>query len=204
VPKTLQILAARKGERAELREVVGQELCVEQIETAVNEPRHQVYERDFACITLARKHALSKKRGTKLYTVKTTHQAVFPPALDRMRAPFIVELTIQLDQLIVDPGFLTTASGFSARGHDGREICIDPDLKAVALNCPRQSAGHVKTAKRNDSTLFGRDPDDVRILAPLGHWKKAGGVSTYQQVRRDRGVMHSLSKFHRRPECKGI
>src|SRR5260221_14024485 len=56
------VAAARQLGRAKAAQMVGDELGVEQHEAAGDQPRHEVYQRDFRGAALTAKHALAEKR----------------------------------------------------------------------------------------------------------------------------------------------
>ena len=66
---------------AELPEVLGDELRVEQAEPAISQPRNKVDECDLAGVRLVREHALAEEGAPKRNPVKASHELAVSPAL---------------------------------------------------------------------------------------------------------------------------
>src|SRR5207253_2686576 len=105
-----KILVSRNRNRAELREVAGHELCVEQRKGAAFQARDKMRERNFARVALARKHALAEKGGAQLHAIKTADQTVLAPAFDAVPKAAAVKFGVKGNDLLVDPAFLSSGS----------------------------------------------------------------------------------------------
>ena len=77
----LKLLTAHL-DRAELREMSGDELRVEQGKAAIFEPRHQINQRDLASVALAREHALAEERAAEMDAVEPAGERTVLPYFD--------------------------------------------------------------------------------------------------------------------------
>ena len=78
----LQIIGTRNFQRAELAQMLGHELDIEQGEASGAQPLVEMDEGDLARVTLARIHALAKERAAERQTVKAADQAIVSPTFD--------------------------------------------------------------------------------------------------------------------------
>ncbi len=77
----LKLLTAHL-DRAELREMSGDELRVEQGKAAIFEPRHQINQRDLASVALPREHALAEERAAEMDAVEPAGERTVLPYFD--------------------------------------------------------------------------------------------------------------------------
>lgn len=95
---------ARDFLRAELGEVLGHELCVEQAEAAADQPGRQVHQRHLGSVASPREHTFAEEGSAQRDAIEAAHQFIAGPALDTMRMAHLVQLEIQLLDRPIDPG----------------------------------------------------------------------------------------------------
>ena len=78
------IQPARDFSRAELRQMGGHELGVQQAEPTQSQTGNQVHERDFGGVGDEAEHAFAEERTTQCDAVKPAYQRAIEPALHRM------------------------------------------------------------------------------------------------------------------------
>src|SRR5262249_35219931 len=100
----LVILSPRNLDRAERLEVIGDELRIEQLETAGPQPRGKVDERDLGCIARAVKHALAEERATKRDAVEPADQCAALVHFETVTMATLVELAVEDADAAVNPG----------------------------------------------------------------------------------------------------
>jgi len=81
---------------AELRQMIGQKLRVQQTKPACNQMRDQMDKGDFAGIARARKHTLAKEGSPKANPVKATDKLPLMPRLDTKAMPAAVQTVVKL------------------------------------------------------------------------------------------------------------
>jgi hypothetical protein len=80
--QTRQIRKSRDLDSAELGQMFGEKLRVEQRVAAHLQAGNQMHECHFAGITLAREHALAEEGAAEADTIKTTDESIVAPTLD--------------------------------------------------------------------------------------------------------------------------
>src|ERR1700726_4339510 len=129
---------------AERAQMFGDELGVEQPETASLESRHQVHERNLGGVAGAVKHALAEEGAAETDAVEAADQRVAVVDLDGMTVAALVELAIQVMNAGVDPGAAASLPRLRAAVDDGVEIPIDDDGETVGAHGARQAVRHVE------------------------------------------------------------
>src|SRR5690606_10868367 len=135
---------------AELAQVVGDELCVEHHEPAVDEAGAQIDKCDFGGVPHLRKHALAEEGTAQSDSVKTANEALAIPNFDCVAVAEPVQLAIELADAVVDPG--RTASRFRscATGDHSGEIGIDAHLVRFLSNGAPQAFRHSDVIERKN------------------------------------------------------
>ncbi|OJU57036.1 MAG: hypothetical protein BGO00_12695 [Alphaproteobacteria bacterium 62-8] len=146
-----QIGRARNLDRAELFQMGGQKLRIQQSKAAADQPRHQMHQRHFARVARAGEHTLAKERGTQRDTVKSTDQLAVLAAFDGVGEASFVQRRIKPDDLVIDPALLACCTRRGTGSDNGGKILIGRDRVIVAANGARQSARQVKSVQRNDA-----------------------------------------------------
>jgi hypothetical protein len=99
----LQVDSRRQLDRAELSQMVGNELHVQEREPADPEPGDKMDEGDLAGIGFNRKHALAEKCASERQSVEAASQSSIPPRFDAVRVTKPVELTENSAYFRIDP-----------------------------------------------------------------------------------------------------
>lgn len=81
---------------AKLRQMVGDELGVEQAKAACNQMRYEMDQRDLAGIAGTRKHALAKKRRPEAYPIEAANKLALMPSLHAKPMTAAVQPVIKL------------------------------------------------------------------------------------------------------------
>jgi hypothetical protein len=92
--QTAQVIVPCKLYSAELGEMWGDELRIEQRKSAVDETRHEMDQRDLTGVTRGREHALPKKGGAELHAIEAAHQLAVSPGFDRMRVTLLMQFGV--------------------------------------------------------------------------------------------------------------
>lgn len=91
-------------DRAEAREVTGDELRVEQGESAVDQSRHEIDERDLARVARLGEHALAEEGAAEMHAVKSAGQRAVLPYFDRVAMAERKKLAVEAPDAGIDPG----------------------------------------------------------------------------------------------------
>ena len=89
---------------AELAQVVGDELRVEQPEAAVGEARREINERDLRSIALVGEHALAEEGAVERDAIEAADEARAAPHLDGVAMAEAEQVAIEPADALVDPG----------------------------------------------------------------------------------------------------
>jgi len=193
-----EVFAARDLDRAEARQMRGDELRVEKRKAAFDQPRHEMDEGDLARIGLAAEHALAEERGAEVDAVEAAYELAVAPRLDGMRVAAGMQRGVEAQDLGVDPALLASRRGRGAGLHHVDERHIGRDLEAIAAHGARQPLRHMERVQRKDAAPFGRDPEQLGVLAPFRHGEDALRIGAEQKIGRDvRAAVHggSLRQF---------
>ena len=128
---------------AELPEVLGDELRVEQAEPAKSQPRNKVDERNFAGVRLVREHALAEEGASQRNPVKASHKLAVVPALDGVAKPHLEQFGVKLADALVDPGRAAARARGRTAFDDALVVAIDANLEPVLLDDARKPRGNV-------------------------------------------------------------
>ena len=175
---------------AELQQVPGGPLGVEQEKLLGAEAFDQRDERDFGGVGHIVEHAFAEECCADLHTVKPASQFVFAPDFHAMRETEFVKLGITADDLFRNPG---APVRLRAAAYDRAEILVEGDLKNLALEDALQAVREVKLiVQRNDRARVGRKPREVAASIDC-HGKYSLAIRRQQQFRRQHET--SLAQF---------
>ena len=191
--------AARDGtahgrlDRAELAQVVGDELRVQEAVAARSQALDQRDERDLAGVARAREHAFAKECRPKRNPVQPTGQTSASPGFDAVRVAPPMQRTIQLDQLVVQPGARARGANFGAGLDHLGKVAVDADLELPPADHLAQALGLMEPLERQDPAAPRVNPVDGRVMAVVRHRKQPAGVGAKQQVwgQHRHGLWHS-------------
>ncbi len=172
----------------------GDELAIEQDSARAEQRCHQPGQGHLRAIAGPAEHRFAAEHPVEPYPVKPAQQGTLVPALDRMRVTLLVQRDVAARNPAADPGFVSITSrlctGFDYCG----EGLIAGHLKGAAAQHFGQRMRTMKLVQRQHCTAPRLDPEDLRILACVGHRKDAAAISQQQQSRIDRrrggGSMH--------------
>src|SRR5262249_5715000 len=180
----LVILPPRHFDGAEPLEMVGDELGIEELETARPQPRDQMHERHFRRIARAMEHALAEEGASKRHAVKAADQRIAVIDLDAVAMSAVVKLVIEHTDASVDPGAGASRLRLRAAIEHAIEVAIDRDGVAVRAHGAGEPRRHVEAIERNDPAHLRLDPVESGILCALGHRKDTAGIGLEQDLRR--------------------
>src|SRR5207244_3752860 len=173
---------ARNFNRAELPQVRGKPLRIQERELSFPQMFDQRDERDLGSVAFAMKHRFAEKRTADRDTVKPAGESAFAPRLNRMSVSKLMQPLVTLDDLAIDPGIFALRAGAN---HLAKCI-LALDLKNSFAGKAPQRVRDAKVVERNDRARMGREPAD-RIVSER-HRKNTEAITLQQKFRRD----HSL------------
>jgi len=92
-----------------------------------------------------------------------------------------VERDVEIDDLIVDPGLVAFLR--AGANHLFRRS-VDGDLVNALADASREPTGDVEAVERDDPAHVGIDPEQLGIVARLGHGEQTAGIGAEQHFRR--------------------
>lgn len=161
----------------------GDELAVEQLPAAGDQPRDEVRERNLRRVAHAADHRFAEKGTPERHAVEAADERVAVPAFDAVRVaeakePFVARLDHG-----VDPRRRAIARGRGAQRHDVGEGGVGGDAKALADNDLPQAARQVESVQRQDRAQPRLDPVDRRVVRRVGHREEPLCIGAEQQRR---------------------
>src|SRR5258708_6380123 len=90
------IAPPRDLDRAEAAQMLGHILRVEQLESAGDQPRHQMHQRYLGSVAGAMKHALAEEGAAEADPIKPADKVVILPDLDAVGVPEVVQPDIEI------------------------------------------------------------------------------------------------------------
>ena len=144
---------------AELAQMVGDELGVQQHEAASEQPPHQMHQGDLGGVGTPAEHALAKERAAERNAVKAADQFATGPGLDAMGMAAAVQIHEKILNFVIYPGGPAPRGGRGAGRHDSFESAVDDDLVSLPAHGAAQAAGEVKAVEGQNAALFGIDPE---------------------------------------------
>lgn len=185
--------------RAELGQVLGHELRVQQAVSAGDQPRDKVHKRDLGRIAPVGKHALAEERGLQGNAVESADQLAVLPAFHTVRVADLVKAQIELFDGAVDPGLGAAWPGGGAGQDDVVERGVEPHLERFGPHRPGQPPRHVEALQGNHAPALGVDQEDAGVLAGVRHGEDAAGVTVQEVAGVERGHAPRLAP-RRAPE----
>src|SRR5262245_32221543 len=170
---------------AELAQMLGDELGVEQTEAARDQPRAQEHQRHLAGIARVGKHALAEKGAVERHAVEPADQAAADPGLHRVAVAGVEQIAVKAANAAVDPGGAPARAGHGTAVDHAFEVVIDPDLVAALADRARQALGDVHRIERQNAPLLRLNPIKGRVVATLGHGEYAASVGLQEDLRGD-------------------
>src|SRR5262249_14035095 len=158
---------------AELPQMIGDELRVEQRKTTADQPRAQVDERHLAGIALHGEHALAKICAVQRHSVEAADELPAGPCLNRVAIAWIIEVAVERPDLAVDPGGAPSGPGGSTTVEHALKVGIDSDLELALTNGALKPSWHVQLVEGQDAALLRLDPVECGIIGALGHREDA-------------------------------
>src|SRR5215831_5372202 len=178
-------LVALDLDRAELPQMIGDELRVEQQEAAADQARAQIDERHLAGVALDGEHALAKVGAMQRYSVEAADQPPARPCLHGVAIASIIEVAVKRPDLAVDPGGAPAGLGRRTTVEHAFKIGIDPDLEDALADGTCKPLWHMHPVQRQDPALLWLDPIERGIIGALCHREDAAGIGLEEHLRRD-------------------
>jgi hypothetical protein len=173
------------SDRAKALQVVRDILRVEQLEAAVDQPCHQMHQRDLRGIARGVEHALSEEGPTEADAVESADEIIALPGLDAVAMAELVKAAIEIADAFVDPGVLAPFLQRRAARDRRLERGVDGDAKGVRAHRARKPRGDAKSVERDDAAKLRLDPEQGRIVGAFRHREDAAGIGAQQHGRGD-------------------
>lgn len=174
----------------------GQELAVEQLPAARDQPRDEMRERDLRRVARAADHRFAEKGASERHAIEAADEAVPLPAFDAVRMAEAKEPRIaRLDQR-VDPRGRAVGRGLGAQRHHPGEGGVGGDAKAVGNDDLFQAARQAEPVQGQDRAQPRLDPMHRRVVGPVGHREQPLRIGAEQQRGVDRvRMLRQLAGF---------
>jgi len=143
-----------------LAQVVGDELHVQQRESGVAKPRHQVRQGNLGGVPGAREHALAEKGTAQSNAVQPANQLTVLPGFDAVRVSHCEQFNDGVFDCRIDPGFRAVFVGFGAQAKDIGEGGVQADLERAAADGFLQPPGNMNIVQWQDAANLRIDPKD--------------------------------------------
>src|SRR5262249_38964714 len=171
-------------DRAELRQVLGNPLDVEQPIVSADEAVDERDERHLRGVRDLVKHRFAEERPSERDAVESSDQRLVLPGFDGMRDAPLVQGAVAGEDLRINPGatIIRVAIRLGTASDYGREVTIDLDSKLPLPPDAREPPRDVKPIEGNDPARIGRVPADVAFAD--GHRKPPASVGRNQQFGR--------------------
>src|SRR5207248_8471426 len=183
-PDAGTIVVARDFPAAQKREVGGQNLDVEEEESAVAEPVHAGGKRHLGRSAHAMEHRFAGEESAHGDAVEPSGEPRFLPDLDAVRPPQAVQLRIRVEDVGRDPGSFPRA--IRARPHDVVERLVERDAEIRPEGAAHRTRPWRRRGEREDRAGIGRCPGHEAL--PDGPGKDARPVGLQHQRRRERSA----------------
>ncbi len=161
--------------------MVGDELRVEQSESAGREAGQQMRHGDFRAIGLPVEHRFAEEGRPERQPVEPAHQLRAIPHFDGMDEAPVEQRAVEAADFRVDPGGVAVDPGRGTAFDHTREIRIHTNLVCVFLQRLSEAFRDVIGLKRNDATQRRTHPEQVARILMLGHGKDAGAIGPHDQ-----------------------
>jgi len=146
-----QIFLTRDFLCAELREMRGIPLGVEQREAALLEYPDEMPERDLGGVGDTVEHRLPEECSTDSHSVEPSGQPALLPNLHRVGAAILKERLVTTRNRVRDPGLL---AGRASLKHSF-EVTVDPEFPSGSPQGAAESVGHMKLFQGEDAPWVG-------------------------------------------------
>jgi hypothetical protein len=167
---------------AELAQMIGDELRIEQAKPSMAEPSHKVDQRDLARACLIGKHALAEKGASERDAIESARKLTIEPSLHGMAIAHFEKFGVEFTDALVDPG--CAAAGLCRRAtlYNGFVIAVDTNLELILPDNAGEPFRDMKLVETKNAPPFGFDPIKRRILGALRHRKYAAGIGFKQNL----------------------
>src|SRR5438105_8576946 len=176
------ITSAGDFDPAELREMWGQKLSVEEKVAAKPQARGQMHEGDLARVGHAAEHAFPEKSGADRDAVEAADQHIPVPRFDAVRRSAGEKPGIEPHDLVVDPGVGAFFGRFGAAADHLFERAVAANLEIALPDYPAQPLRHVKGIERQDPAAPRIDPEQLRVDRRFAHREDPGSVGGEQYL----------------------
>lgn len=177
----------------------GHELAIEQADPGTPQCCHQPGQRDFRGVRNPAEHRFAAKDAVESDPVKAADQCAVLPAFDGMGRAQFMQGAIAVFDSVTDPGVAPVAPGTGAGADHFAKSGVAGDLKGALAQNLGQRARAVKSVQWKDRPAPWLDPENLGIVARIGHRKHAGAIGHQQQFRVDRrrigGGVHGNSLY---------
>jgi hypothetical protein len=174
----LQVVVAADFDRAEARQMRGDELRVEQPVAAEPQARDEMGERDLGRVARQMEHALAEEGGAERNAIEPADQRALRVDLDRMGAAGLEQLAVEPPDLGVDPCLVPARAG----GDDLVEPSVGAHLESIRAHGPDEAARKDEAVDRKNPALLRVDPEQGRRIAALGHREHADRIGPQQDI----------------------
>jgi len=159
----------------------GDELAVEQVPAARDQPRDEMRERDLRSVARAADHRFAEEGAPERHAIEPADEPPVPPAFDAVRMTEAKEPPIAGGDDRVDPRRRPVGRRLGAeRDHVGKGG-VGRDAEAVRQQHLPQAARQAEAVERQDRALARLDPVDRRVVGPVGHREQPLRIGAQQQ-----------------------
>ena len=185
VGKPHLVVIARQLLGAELRQVRGDELGVQQPEAAKAQSRDEVHQGHLRGVPRHAEHALAEEHAADRHAVEAADQMAVLAGFHRVGVAELVQFAEQPLDLRVDPGVVATGGGLGAAGDGGGEVLIDRDGEGVRQHGAGEPARQMEAVQRQDAAALRVQPVEAFAATGLRHREQAVSVGPQHEVSRD-------------------
>src|SRR4029078_9230007 len=178
-------LLAVELDGAELAQVVGDELRVEQPEAAVGEACREIDERHLRTTALVEDHALAEEGAVQRDTVEAADEATVVPHFDGVAMAEAEQVAIKPADTLVDQGGAAPGPRGGAALDDALDVSVDLYRERGGAQRAGEPAWDMHLIEREDAAVLRLDPVKRRVLCALRHGKDAARIRLQQHLRRD-------------------
>jgi len=162
--------------------VIGDELAIEQLESAYLQSRDQISQRHFGGVARAAEHAFAEEGAGQLDAVEPPDEGITLPAFDRMGMAAFVKRSIGAFDFGIDPGVGPIRRGLGAAMHDVTKCPVSGYAKASGADRLRQRAREMEAVEREDAALLRLNPEDVLRPPAVGHRENTDGIGAQEEI----------------------
>ncbi len=152
----------------------GEKLRIEQGEPAADHPRHQMHQRHFAGVALARKHAFAEEGAAQFHAIKPANQFAVAPAFNRMGVACRMKRNVKTQDLVIDPAFSARSGVGSAQA---RITSANADIRRYRETvAPSPCARAVRGRWKPSSGMIPRRSGDTQNSSSLPRRSAMGNI----------------------------